>query len=375
MLIIFYHPTLGFGGTERRFVRIAREWERKGVKFHVLEPKPGLYLRSHRAPVLIRATSSSASVVRGVIFTTISIIMGLRIRNCNLVLACNNDIFNVLPALIISRLIRKPCAIIMHHYDIIDGEKLVTDLLGIYRLARKTGYGPFYSSLKALAIKVAMVIARSCKVNICVSKAFSRIFPNSQLSSNAVDLGEIDSASGKGKEYDACFVGRLDPRKGVKDLLISWRMIVDRMPKAKLALVGEDRLGVMELVRSYSLDGNVNYLGTLSDKKMYEIIKSSRVFVTLSTSEGWGIVIAEALACGVPVVCYRIVTLYENWEECPYVTFARPYDIKDVADKLLKVMNEPTPDSNKIRSHVDNLDWESVATRDWEILERVINKG
>jgi phosphatidylinositol alpha-mannosyltransferase len=189
-----------------------------------------------------------------------------------------------------------------------------------------------------------------------------------------VELGEMDSSSGRGKEYDACFVGRLDPRKGVKDLLSLWRMIVDRMPKAKLALVGEDRLGVMELVRSYCLDGNVSYLGTLSDKKMYEVIKNSRVFVTLSTSEGWGIAIAEALACGVPVVCYRIVTLYENWEECPYVTFARPYDIKDAVEKLLKVINEPTPDPNKIRSYVDNLDWESVAARDLEILERATNK-
>jgi glycosyltransferase involved in cell wall biosynthesis len=47
-------------------------------------------------------------------------------------------------------------------------------------------------------------------------------------------------------------------------------------------------------------------LGFLPEKDKIATLKSSRVFLFPSYEEGWGIVVAEAMACGLPVIAYDL---------------------------------------------------------------------
>ena len=61
------------------------------------------------------------------------------------------------------------------------------------------------------------------------------------------------------------------------------------------------RLGV--LAQKLNLEKNIKFLGLLEDHDdVYAIIKSSKVFVLPSAREGFGIVVIEANACGIPVI-------------------------------------------------------------------------
>jgi glycosyltransferase involved in cell wall biosynthesis len=89
------------------------------------------------------------------------------------------------------------------------------------------------------------------------------------------------------------FVGRGDdPRKNVRLLLDAWPRIREAVPHAHLRLVGRRPPGV--------LPAGVELRGEVAD--VAAELRTCALFVLPSRQEAFGIVVAEALACGVPVV-------------------------------------------------------------------------
>jgi glycosyltransferase involved in cell wall biosynthesis len=89
------------------------------------------------------------------------------------------------------------------------------------------------------------------------------------------------------------FVGRGDdPRKNVRLLLDAWPHVRKAVPDAHLRLVGRPQTG--------ELPTGAKARGMVAD--VAAELRASAVFVLPSRQEAFGIVAAEALACGVPVV-------------------------------------------------------------------------
>jgi phosphatidylinositol alpha-mannosyltransferase len=91
------------------------------------------------------------------------------------------------------------------------------------------------------------------------------------------------------------FVGRADdPRKNVQLLLDAFALVRRTVPKARLRLIGRPpRPGI-------HLGAGVEAVGEVDD--LPSVLRSAHLFVLPSRQEGFGIVVAEALAAGVPVV-------------------------------------------------------------------------
>ena len=97
-------------------------------------------------------------------------------------------------------------------------------------------------------------------------------------------------------------VGRLSEAKGQQHLIRAFSSVVKEVPDSKLIIVGdgERRQYLEALVRDLDLTGRVFMIGSRDNP--YKYMKNSDIFVLSSVYEGFGIVIIEAMACGLPVI-------------------------------------------------------------------------
>jgi glycosyltransferase involved in cell wall biosynthesis/SAM-dependent methyltransferase len=111
-------------------------------------------------------------------------------------------------------------------------------------------------------------------------------------------------------EFEACFLGRLHPSKGVFELVDIWRRVCEARPGSRLAVMGAGPRELVEAlevdIRRQGLEGLVTLMGHVSRQELEEVLSQSRVFAFPSHEEGFGISILEAMAFGLPVVAYDL---------------------------------------------------------------------
>ena len=97
-------------------------------------------------------------------------------------------------------------------------------------------------------------------------------------------------------------MGRLTEQKGFDILIKAFYRISSNNPDWQLIIIGEGHLrsDLLELVNQYNLTEKVFLIGRLDNP--FPIVKKSKFFVMASRFEGFGMVHAEALACGIPVI-------------------------------------------------------------------------
>jgi glycosyltransferase involved in cell wall biosynthesis len=104
---------------------------------------------------------------------------------------------------------------------------------------------------------------------------------------------------------DVIFAGRLLSYKNIDVLIKSIQLIKERKPKIKCLIIGDgpEKKKLEVLTQKLNLEKNIKFLGFLKNHNdVYALMKSSKVFVLPSTREGFGIVVIEANACGIPVI-------------------------------------------------------------------------
>jgi len=120
------------------------------------------------------------------------------------------------------------------------------------------------------------------------------------------------------------FIGTLTERKGVHLLVDAFRRVLPRHPSAVLVLMGptsrsEDPTldeGFVDRLRSAcagaELKHHVAFLGRVnSAERKRSILRASDLFALFSASEGLGIVVLEAMACGIPPVLTPIPGVFD----------------------------------------------------------------
>jgi len=99
-------------------------------------------------------------------------------------------------------------------------------------------------------------------------------------------------------------VGRLVPRKNTTQLV---RALTDpRLARTHLLVVGDgpDAANIRQAAHDAGIAQRVHLLGFLSDADKHRALAVADVFVSTSQHEGFGLVFLEAMAFGLPVVCY-----------------------------------------------------------------------
>ena len=113
------------------------------------------------------------------------------------------------------------------------------------------------------------------------------------------------------KKFDAVFIGRFHPQKGVLELIDIWKYVCDRIPNAKLAMIGTGELesDVREKIRKLGLEKNIAMLGFKDGIEKLKIFKESKIVIHPAIYDTGAIAPMEAMACGLPGIFFDLPAL------------------------------------------------------------------
>ncbi len=177
------------------------------------------------------------------------------------------------------------------------------------------------------------------------------------------------------REYDAVFLGRLHPVKGAADLPSIWQKIRAGKPGARLLVIGEGamRARLTSQFAELGMADAVEFTGGIDEARKNDLLSKSRVGLSLSFEEGWGLSVQEFLAAGLPVVAYRLPVFEEAFPDVlNQVTKGDSNEFSDVLSKLLADENERERQGMRGRKFVERYSVNGVAKRELGFLEEML---
>ena len=135
------------------------------------------------------------------------------------------------------------------------------------------------------------------------------------------------------------YVGRVAFEKNIEFLIDAFERISERRPGVKLLIAGEGPAlpKLKACARAIGLEEDILFVGYLERKKaLVDCYQSSSLFVFASETETQGLVLLEAMACGLPVVstvCMGTRDVLKDGEGC---VIALP-TVKDFSDKVIAI--------------------------------------
>jgi glycosyltransferase involved in cell wall biosynthesis len=114
----------------------------------------------------------------------------------------------------------------------------------------------------------------------------------------------------------AISIGRIHPKKGLDILIESFAETLANDPAWRLVIVGPDQIGLRKglegLAVRLRVTDKIVWTGMLTGNVKWGALAASEVFVLPSHQENFGIVVAEAMACSVPVILSNKVNIWRE---------------------------------------------------------------
>ena len=190
---------------------------------------------------------------------------------------------------------------------------------------------------------------------------------------NAVDTNRFKPGE-RPPPNNLLYVGRVNEKKGVEDLIHAMHDLVRRFPSAKLSIIGNDPTGgayiekVKELAYKLGVDKNIIFVGSVPNREMPSQYQKANVFLFASHGgEGIPRSILEAMACGVPVVATEIAGIPEAVKDGVTGFLVSPRDPQSIAEKTATILGDQNLRArlgNNARQMIEEeFSWEKVIPR------------
>lgn len=169
---------------------------------------------------------------------------------------------------------------------------------------------------------------------------------------NGIDLSEIKKVKSSYGSKKIVFISRIHPKKGIELLLEAWRAIDTHGWVLEIAGNGDENY--IENLKQIAQDlNNVHFVGAKYGEEKWSFLRSTDVMILPTHSENFGIVVAESLAVGVPV----ITTTGTPWEDLETYNCGWWIDLSVMNLKLtlLKVFSTPIDELENMGNNGKNL--------------------
>jgi len=140
-----------------------------------------------------------------------------------------------------------------------------------------------------------------------VKNSLTRIGGNNKnisIIADGVDLKFIESVTPSFYHSDLIFAGRLLKHKNVDILIKAVSFVKNEFKDIRCIIIGKgkEKENLIKRVEELNLKDNIIFKENLRYEELISYMKASKIFVFPSTREGFGIVVIEAMTCGLPVI-------------------------------------------------------------------------
>jgi glycosyltransferase involved in cell wall biosynthesis len=385
LLALFFHRyRWGFQirGDERGFFEKAKEFRHLGVRLEVLERDPsfqdGAGEQAYTSLKLTGCRIPPANPFELFVLTLFVIVIALlkkRLFHPLAIYSYNQDVENVFPGFLLGFLTGSPLVVIHHQID----PSSVETFGRSFRNKRKAGYGLLSAIWRSISPAANRFALKRASIHIALSEAAKDDAEKTLGTITCVVVGNgIDGEKFRllpiPKLYDAAFLGRIAPQKGIDILLKAWCSVVTVIPDARLVLIGGGDESNLQKYRAMmsdlGIEKNVWMAGFQPDEKVVELLNSSKLFVFPSRKEGFAQAVSQAMACGMCCVLSDIPALREYYGRSAVLVPAE--DSTRLADAIIELLsNEKRQEElrKNARETVIGLSWNDTARRELDLIQ------
>ena len=166
------------------------------------------------------------------------------------------------------------------------------------------------------------------------------------------------------------FVGTLEPRKNLSQLIAALETLGDSVPE--LVVVGATGWGYVSQVADFSssVKSRVHFAGFVQPGDLGAIYKAAEVLCYPSLMEGFGLPILEAMSYGTPVVTSKGSSTQEVAGNA--AVLVDPLDVSSIADGVLQAIRHRSELSRLGLARASEMTWQATATKTAEVYEQVV---
>jgi glycosyltransferase involved in cell wall biosynthesis len=178
------------------------------------------------------------------------------------------------------------------------------------------------------------------------------------------------------KEKIVTFLGRITMQKGPEYFVEAASMVLQRTHNIRFVMAGNGDMmeKMIKMVAERGIADRFHFPGFMHGKEVYQVLKSSDVYIMPSVSEPFGISPLEAMQCNVPSIISKQSGCAEILNKCVKVDY---WDVNAMADAIHAICTYSSlygylRDEGK--KEVDAITWKKVGLKIRKIYDELLNR-
>ena len=177
------------------------------------------------------------------------------------------------------------------------------------------------------------------------------------------------------------FVGSLRPIKGVEYLIKAIHLLKDEYDHyndLEVLIIGNgnQRQYLEELTIELNIDHSIDFIGEIPNQMIPIYLAASDIFILPSLSEGFGIVLIEAMASGLPIIATNVTGIIETIENKKNGLLVEPKKPDEIAAKIIILMEDENlykkivvNNKNKAKEYT----WTNIVNKYEEVYDEILS--